>query len=273
MHNRSKLFLFSALPCEAKPLIAHFGLKKEMAVQEFSLYRNAEYCLTVTGLGKTAMAAGTAYTLAIMNKVQNPVMINIGVAGHKNYPLGEIFIAEKITDGDSGRSFYPQLVYDIPCRTESICTVSRPHHQYERDLLYDMEASAFYETAARFTTGELVQSLKVVSDNVSFPANTIQAKQVSAWIDGSLDILEKLLSGMTELQRQIEKTEPNFYRQAISTWHFTVSEQLKLKNALLRWDVLMDGKPPEFDESAMQTGKDFLRWLEVKMDKFDYKLK
>ncbi len=272
MQLRSKLFFFTALPCEAKPLIAHFGLKKEMAVQEFSLYRNAEYCLTVTGLGKTAMAAGTAYTLALMTKVQNPVMINIGVAGHENYSLGEIFIAEKITDGDSGRSFYPQLIYDIPCRTESICTVSRPHDQYEQNLLYDMEASAFYETAVRFTTGELIQSLKVISDNASSPPGTIQAKQVSALIVESLGILEKLMSEMTALQRQIETTEPKFYQQAVKTWHFTVSEQLKLKNALLRWDVLMDGKPPEIDESAMQKGKDVLRWLEKRMAEIDFKL-
>lgn len=269
----SRVFFFTALPCEAKPLIAHFSLKKEMAFQEFSLYRNAEYCLTVTGLGKTAMAAGTAYTLALMGKAQNPVLINIGVAGHKKYPLGEFFIAEKIIDGDSGRNYYPQLVYEIPCRTESICTVSKPHNQYEQEHLYDMEASAFYETAARFTTGELIQSLKVISDNASSPSDTIRAKQVSRWIDESLETLEKLITEMTGLQRQIETVEPVFYRQAVKKWHFTVSEQVKLKNALLRWDVLMDGKQPEMKESAMHKGKDVLRWLERKMDQVDFKLK
>lgn len=272
MHTRSKLFFFTALPCEAKPLIDRFGLKKEMALQEFSLYRNAEYCLTVTGLGKSAMAAGTAYTLAKMNEVENPVLINIGVAGHKCHPLGEILIAEKITDGDSGRNFYPQLIYDIPCRTGSICSVSRPHSQYEENFLYDMEASAFFETAARFTTSELIQSLKVISDNQSSPADTVQAKQVSAWIGESLGILEKLISEMVALQRKIETIEPKFYRQAVTTWHFTVSEQLKLKNALLRWDVLMGGKPPEIDMSAIQKGRDVLRWLDKRMEEVDFKL-
>ena len=243
-----------------------------MAFQEFSVYRHGDYCLTVTGLGKTAMAAGIAYTLALVGKNKNPVLLNIGVAGHRKHPVGEIFIAEKITDADSGRNYYPQIVYDAPCHTESICTVSKPHDHYEQKLLYDMEGSAFYETAIRFTTSELIQCLKVISDNECSPSQNIQAKQVSIWIDESLPVLEKLIAEMTELQQIIETVEPKFYQHALSKWHFTVSERVKLKHALTRWTALMGGIQPEMDESSMQTGKDVLQWLEQQMEKADFNL-
>lgn len=268
----SKIFILTALPCEARPVVARFGLKKEMAYQAFSIYRNAEYCLAVTGLGKIAMAAGTAYTLALMNQCVDPVLLNIGVAGHRSHSLGEFFLAEKITDADSGRNYYPQLVCDIPCPSASFLTVSRPHDQYATECLYDMEASAFYDTAARFTTGELIQSLKVISDNEYSPAQNIQPKKVAEWIDGSLDVLEKLMDEMWALQRQIEIVEPEFYRYALTKWHFTKSEQSQLRSALQRWEVLTEGKNLAMDESEMKTGEEVIRWLQQQVKGVDFDL-
>ncbi|SMG63187.1 hypothetical protein BMETH_1512_0 [methanotrophic bacterial endosymbiont of Bathymodiolus sp.] len=39
--SASNCYLFVALPCEAKPLIEHFKLKKELSIHAFSIYRNA----------------------------------------------------------------------------------------------------------------------------------------------------------------------------------------------------------------------------------------
>jgi len=59
--NPPRIFIYAALPCEAKPLVEHFKLKKDTTIQPFAVYLNQDICLTVTGLGKSAMAAGVAY--------------------------------------------------------------------------------------------------------------------------------------------------------------------------------------------------------------------
>lgn len=72
--NHHRIFIYAALPCEAKPLVQHFKLKKAFTVQPFAVYGNDEICLTVTGAGKSAMAAGVAYTQALFAAVENPVL-------------------------------------------------------------------------------------------------------------------------------------------------------------------------------------------------------
>jgi len=72
-------------------LVDFFCLKKDMAVTAFALYTNRDICLTVTGCGKAAMAAGIAYSQALFAPVGRPVMLNIGVAGHSVHALGEVF--------------------------------------------------------------------------------------------------------------------------------------------------------------------------------------
>ncbi|MGR8942283.1 MAG: hypothetical protein ACU83P_11910, partial [Gammaproteobacteria bacterium] len=159
------IFIYTALPCEASPLIEHFKLRKDLTSQPFEVYRRDRICLTVTGIGKCAMAAGVAYTLARTSAAEKPILLNIGIAGHAENQLGSIFLAGKIIDADTQRNYYPPLVFSPPCPVETVRTLSRPQSDYAETHLYDMEASAFYETAARFSTGELIHSLKVVSDN------------------------------------------------------------------------------------------------------------
>ncbi len=57
-----------------------------------------------------------------------------------------------------------------------------------------MEASAFYETAVRFSSSELILCLKVISDNQLSPVENIQPKQVAALIAAHLATVESLLA-------------------------------------------------------------------------------
>jgi adenosylhomocysteine nucleosidase len=156
---RYKTFIYTALPCEAKPLIEYFQLKKQLSIQLFAVYAHNDLCLTVTGLGKTAMAAAIAYTQALFTAVEHPVLINIGIAGHKNYVLGNLYSVHKIIDVDSHKNYYPPLISKALCPSSSIRTSSTAQLNYDHNDLCDMEASAFYETAIRFTSSELSQCL------------------------------------------------------------------------------------------------------------------
>ncbi len=271
-----RIFIYAALPCEAKPLVEHFKLKKDTAVQPFAIYFNKDTCLTVTGLGKSSMAAGVAYSQALFGSAPHPVLVNIGIAGHKHHAVGGLFLVDKITDIDSQKSYYPPLVFMPPCPTANVQTVSRPQLNYDREHLCDMEASAFYETAVRFSTGELIHCLKVVSDNESSPAENIQPKQVAQLIAAHVAAIETILAELSHLATLITAPESKLFGELTQRYHFTVSEQGQLKNQLSRWAALSRNQAPEFetlfDQAQLHKGKDVLAWLDRQINNIEFSL-
>jgi nucleoside phosphorylase len=165
-------------------------------------------------------------------------MFNIGIAGHKSHAIGSVFLIDKITDNDSGRRYYPPLVFTPPCPTHSLQTAAKPQLTYPPSYLCDMEASAFYETATRFSSGELIQCLKIVSDNELSPAQNIQPKQVSTLIDAQLSTIESILMELTKLAESLTTPELTEFDQLISQYHFTVNEQIQLKKLLTRLQLI-----------------------------------
>lgn len=261
-----KSFIFIALPCEAKPLVAHFKLKKDNSSHPFALYYNDNRVLAVSGCGKIAMAAAVAYTLASFKHSAHPVLINVGIAGHQTAELGELFATHKITDGDSGKHFYPQLIAKLPCQTLAIHTVSKPETTYHDDCLYEMEASAFYEIAVRFTSSELIQAFKVISDNQHASIQQINAPLVSAWMAEKVVDIAAAIEQMILLAQSLELQESLYYPLALEKWHFTVTAQHQLKALLQRWDVLTDGAELNFSEVDLKHSKAVLQWLELKIN-------
>ena len=273
MHQSAhKIFIYTALPCEAKPLVEHFGLKKDVSVQPFAVYLNHDICLTVTGLGKSAMAAGVAYTQALFSSVEHPVMLNIGIAGHRDHPLGCLFLIDKIIDIDSQKSYYPSLIFTPPCPTDSIQSSSKPQLYYDHPYLCDMEASAFYETAVRFSSSELILCLKVISDNQLSPVENIQPKQVAELLAVHLATVESLLALAASLAELITSPESRLFEQLIQRYRFTVNERMQLKNQLSRWNVVTNHQSLDFDEALLHSGKDVLRWLDQRINNTDFYL-
>jgi adenosylhomocysteine nucleosidase len=271
MHQYAhKIFIYTALPCEAKPLVEYFDLKKDVSVQPFAVYVNHDICLTVTGLGKSAMAAGVAYTQALFAKVEHPVILNIGIAGHKDHLLGDLFLIDKIIDIDSQKSYYPSLVFTPPCPTGSIQTSSKPQLNYESAHLCDMEASAFYETAVRFSSSEFILCLKVISDNQLSTVENIQPKQVSALIAAHLATVESLLARAATQAELITTTESRLVEHLIQRYRFTVNERMQLKNQLSRWNVVTNHQSLDLDETGLRSAKDVLHWLDQRINNTDF---
>ena len=216
------------------------------------------------------MAAGVAYTQALFAVIEHPVLVNVGIAGHKHYAVGSLFLIDKITDFDSKKSYYPPLVFTPTCRTGCIQTVSRPQLVYDLQHLCDMEASAFYETAVRFSSGELIHCLKVISDNELSPAENIQLKQVAQLIAAHVATIEILLAELSRLARLITVPELKLFEHLIQRYHFTSSEQGQLKNRLSRWATLTHTQVPEFDESQFHKGKDVLFWLDQQISEIEF---
>ena len=270
--NHRKIFFYTALPSEAKPIVDYFRLKKDTRFTPFAIYANDDVCLTVTGIGKNAMSAGVAYTQALFSSDSNQVFLNIGIAGHRSHTLGSLFLAHKITDFESQRIHYPPIIFKPPCPTDSLQTSVRPQLNYDHPHLCDMEASAFYETAARFTSGEFIQCLKVISDNAEIPAENINAKQVSALIAEHLPAFNLVIDEMKSLTNLVATSEPALLNDLKQSFRFTTSEQIQLKNQLSRWAVATNNQPIEINKAGLKTGREVLAWINQHLQKLDFSL-
>lgn len=257
-----KIFMFIALDCEAKPLIKYFNLKKQAATHAFSVYKNEQYVLTVTGVGKVAVAGAVAYTLALFPNVHLPVLMNLGIAGHKSYAIGNLYLASKIVDGDTGKKNYPQLVAGNFPETSENKTVSIAVSEYEANCLYDMEASAFYEMAVRFSSAELIQCLKIISDNELSSVDNINAKFVTGWVQNQLIEINQVIVSLLNLRECVAQREWGEFHHIVKKWHFTVTGEIRLKALLMRWKVLAEETWTGFEKEDFNSAKELLIKLE-----------
>lgn len=264
-------FIYAALPCEAKPLIEFYRLKKDVSVTCFSIYINNTICLTVTGIGKTAMAAGIAYSQARFSTQPQPVMLNVGVAGHQHHALGELFLADKITDTDTSKQYYPPITFTPDCATAALHTYSKPQSVYPQTALCDMEAAAFYETATRFATGELCHCLKIISDNAASPSDNINPQQVTGLIGAQLPVINKMMMALRQLAQELQPGVIAEYGQLLAHYHFTANEKIQLNKLLSRWRLITPLAEPNLADIAANNAKEFLKKLEqvINATKFD----
>jgi nucleoside phosphorylase len=161
------LIWVAALHCEAKPIIDHYRLKKSSVHDAFDVYQEGNMLCIISGIGKTAMAAATAW-IAGLNRDRGPIAwINIGTAGSGKHPLGTVLLIDKISDNESNRHYHPLRLFDFGLQPAHCQTLGQPSTEYHPQQIYDMEASAFFDTATRFSSAELVHCLKIISDTPS----------------------------------------------------------------------------------------------------------
>jgi adenosylhomocysteine nucleosidase len=168
-----------ALPAEARSLVDRFRMEV-VSESPFPLYRSPEAWLAVSGHGKAAAAAATAYLHLASGGAPGRAWLNVGLGGHGQRTLGEGVVAHKISDAASGASWYPQLVIDSPSPTVPVLTVERVEDEYDPPWIYESEAAGFFPIACRFSVAELVHCYKVVSDN---PDATLSRRMSSASIE------------------------------------------------------------------------------------------
>jgi adenosylhomocysteine nucleosidase len=261
-----------ALPGEAKALIAHYRLKRRMDEDSFPVFERDGITLTVCGIGKAAVAAAVAYTHVLFGKQRNVIWLNVGVAGHREQPLGSVWIAHRITDADTGRQWYPPLCFRAACPSADLRTVSRPETEYADSSLYDMEASAFFETASRFSTTELVHCLKIVSDNRDNSVWSIDPARAGDWIRAAI----VTISDTEEALRRLAKTlapSPAFDTTAwAAPCHLTVQQRRQVVHLLDRWQVLTEGDAPPA-VPALSNARQLIAWLTDTVESLPVRLK
>ena len=234
-----------ALFCEAKPIITHFNLSKSDSTL-FKIYSNQNHSiwLIISGIGSSASSRATKHLALASEADMGTAWLNIGIGGHDNLPLEKAILAHKITDSQTGKTWFPQLVFDPQCLTASVKTVEKPDFNYPDDNVVEMEASGFYSAAESYSTREMVHCMKIISDNSQSPAGKITAAMVDKLISRNLSSIKELVRKLQVLSMEEEErtSDPPFLQECLSLWHFTVTQTHQLKSLLRKWLLLQPGK-------------------------------
>ena len=89
-----------------------------------------------------------------------------------------------------------------------------------------MEAHGFYTTASKSVTRELVQVVKVVSDNLRQPLDTFNPKIVSKVIDENLPVILGFVENLEMLANKIfpDSETVAFKKEALLSQNFTETQ-------------------------------------------------
>lgn len=227
------LIWVAALHCEAKPVIDFYRLKKSHDHHAFDIYQSEGMCCIVSGIGKLNAAAATAWIAAIHQYSRSIAWINIGTAGSQSYDVGSAWSINKITDIESGHPYYPVPLINSQLPPEHCQTHRQPDSEYDSQSLSDMEASAFFSTATRFSSAELIHCIKVVSDNRETPCSR-KKNEISQLIQQNIKAITEFSQGLLQLNQQVENigiSEPDWQR-FLSQAHFSQTQKIQLKNCL-----------------------------------------
>ena len=238
-----------ALHCEAKPVIDFYRLKKSQEANAFDLYLGDAMCCIVSGIGKLASASASAWIAArYRQQAASLAWINLGIAGAAEHEIGSLFCVHQVIDGDDGRRYYPAPATRDSCPGSACMTVSRPDEDYRGDCLFDMEASGFMHASLRFSSAELIKSVKVVSDNRHARTGNDRA-QVSLLLQRHIESIDAQARALMTLndERAALVPDPAAWRRLTQLAHFSQTQKNRLR---VIWRYLMNRN---FDAEALLT--------------------
>ena len=262
------MHLVVALACEARPIIEALGLKPRTPSGVFPVYLHANVSLVISGIGKVNAAAATTYLHAVTGEKADEGWLNVGVAGHAYLSIGKGVVAAQITDAATRCRWHPSPVCNDLLDAWELITVDRAEHDYANAAMYDMEGSGYYATARRFSTAELVQCYKVISDNREAPAHRMAANYAQQLIVNNLDDIRAIIQRIDRFAQAYAqlRVEPEVLASFTRQWNFSARQRRRLHQVLKRWLVLVPGVAPRGQEFAnLDNSSDVISTLEQRL--------
>ena len=81
-------------------------------------------------------------------------------------------------------------------------TYDKPNFKYTENL-HDMEASGFFSSAGKLTYLELIQTLKIISDNKNMHVDFKKKEKISELIKININKIEILIKKLQDLQLNV----------------------------------------------------------------------
>ena len=234
--------LVVALPAEAGPLKEVFQLKPLRAMNNV-FQSDQGVRLLVTGVGRK----NVNHSFAILARSESaresplfsPAWLNIGIAGHRELPVGEVMIANKISCAVSAQYSFPTPVLSGRNCGE-VVTVDEPELAYPQNAAYDMEAHAFWDMALNYGMLDLIQCCKLISDNPHDGVEKITAALIAEIFHvASYEIRQQidLLRNLAHEQQQLI-SDPAPYLKIAGRMHLNVNQALQIRRLCQRFVTL-----------------------------------
>lgn len=241
------IYIFTALYPEAKPLIRTFSLKKAVAGLPFDVYENMDGSLrlVITGAGMTAAACGVSAVFGRYGAGERDHLINIGTCAAEN-PASEknddtktgysgIYLCHKITDRNTGHTYYPDMLYHHSFAEAEIITEpvvwemsgdnldklhlsGKQHINDCRVLLHDMESAAVYQAGSFWLGPHQMSFMKAVSDEGA--GEKITPRTLEHAVENNLEQIKAYVSDLGQA------LEPDEEQQKKEQHCMNVAEQL-----------------------------------------------
>lgn len=206
------IYIFTALYCEAQPIINRLDMVPDGGYPFGGFVDDKKGIrLIITGVGKTNAAAAVAYCCARYGVDAGDFIINIGTcAGSRNREGA--YLINKVTDDDTKRDYYPDMLYATGLRESAVTTVSDTATEETTavaDMLWEMEASGFCDSARLFLPPHKVVLIKVVSDNGADNKKAISDELLRDTIEGSIDDILRVLEVYMKIKPGVRPEMPD----------------------------------------------------------------
>ena len=226
---------------EAKPLIRHFSLQA-FAEKPYLMFRNKDGIrLIISGMGASNAYNAVRYMSELKGNRfgYSEGWINVGIAGHRDLELGTCFIVNKISSRKTKEVYYPSLSIEAK-NTEGLITVDRPEKLYAEDEAFDMEAAGFFKAASICSELELINVIKVISDNKASSIDNITEKLIDDLMLKTLYVIDPVVSELKKrlaILNQVLVLE-NRFLELVKPIHFSVYQRNQLKRLFQRFDAM-----------------------------------
>lgn len=231
------LNIITALNCEAKPIIDFYRLSKKRS-KPFDYYTGTSISiagqefvinLLVSGIGCLNMSSACGWLASQTDNLQS-IWLNVGTAGHKDLAVGSIVRVHRSIDISIGQSHYPPMTAKWQGENSPLLTVEAASDDYPQGALVDMEGIAFFRSASLFASAELIQSIKIVSDNETNSLERLNAALISQLIEPHSTILNEFALRLIDLLPP--KHDVSEYLSLIDHLHCTVSQRQQYEQLL-----------------------------------------
>lgn len=263
-----------ALYIEALPIIEYYNLKlTDYIGYTNKIYRNKykTIWLILSGIGNTKAAKAVNVLHKISNHTQNSLWINIGIAGHISFKLGQLFEIKKVTYINDKNSLYFSNSLINCFNIHETCSVDIPERTFKDNYIYDMESYGFIKSVEKFSLRENICILKVISDNVKEkPTNykSFAYKHIKKHIeminigllDYSKEIQIKHLDNVSLLKLLNEK------------YHITFYNNKKIKNLMPQLMVIIGNDLIKKEIESSKSLKSLINSFEEKLKGYILKI-
>ncbi|MCK9371624.1 MAG: hypothetical protein M0P91_00375 [Sulfuricurvum sp.] len=245
------IYLTCALDAEARPLIEHYRLKRDYTLP-YTFYKGDGILLLVTGIGRSNAMLALSALMGYRIPTKDDLLINIGICGAPDtYRLGEALLIHQIMDTD--RSYYPDILYPHPLRETGLMCVDTPVSSPCLSPV-DMESGGIFQAASRFLKLHQMAFIKIVSDH--FEPHKVTKEGAIHLVKSHIHTLESLIASLQKVSSDPSLFTPE-EMEKIGEWktHFTVSQGVKLEEALFYFRLKIPKRPLPFPTDPIPTSK------------------